>query len=277
MKINMKLSLLVLLTATTALFAQERDVSKWIEIPCPKNSKSKEGSLWDYQATQATNKWRVYRDGQTVCAALVTQTNVATNEVPKFKVEAEHFDHASATLKVSDGWLVGFNRGEWGGALYWFNSDGTEKYKVSKNQVVDFAKTDGRILAIVEGGYMSYTSLRVGLILSLYQSSNQSPWQVTTVCRLPQAPCAAIQHPDGNLLVALEDSFVSTTPDGKVKTIIKEARWENLAPNSMVLSDDAKTVYVGMHRFVAKITLKNGKVSFFVPDRSYLNLITGAE
>jgi hypothetical protein len=26
-----------------------------------------------------------------------------------------------------------------------------------------------------------------------------------------------------------------------------------------------------MRQFVAKITLKNGRVSFFVPDRSYLN------
>jgi sugar lactone lactonase YvrE len=69
----------------------------------------------------------------------------------------------------------------------------------------------------------------------------------------------------------LTDSLVSVTPDGQIKTLIKEARWWEFSPNSMVLSDDAKTVYVGMRQFVAKITLKNGKVSFFVPDRSYLN------
>ena len=120
-------------------------------------------------------------------------------------------------------------------------------------------------------GYMSYTSLSVGLIISISQSSNQAPWQVTTVCRLPQAPRAVVQYPDGTLLVVLSDSFVSVTLDGKIKTIVKEGRWETLSPNSVVLSDDTKTAYVSMRQFVAKITLKNGKVSFFVPDRSCLN------
>jgi len=270
MKIH-KLNLLILLVSTIALFAQERDVSKWIEIPRPKDSKSVEGALWDYRANQSTNVWRVFRDGQRVCAVLTTQTNFATKEVPKFSMEAEHFAHASATLKVSDGWLVGFNRGEWGGALYWFSADGTAKSKISKNKIVDFVQSNGGNLAIVNGGYMNYTSLSVGLIISISQSSNQAPWQVATVCRLPQAPCAVVQHPDGTLLVVLSDSFVSITLDGKIKTIVKEGRWETLSPNSVVLSDDTKTAYVGMRQFVAKITLKNGKVSFLVPDRSYLN------
>jgi sugar lactone lactonase YvrE len=69
----------------------------------------------------------------------------------------------------------------------------------------------------------------------------------------------------------LSDSFVSVTPGGKIQTIVKEARWRGLSPNSMCLSDDEKTVYVGMRQFVARVTLKNGRVSFFTPDRSYLN------
>ena len=154
MKLNKKLSLLLLLVTTTALLAQERDVSKWIEIPCPKDPQSAEGALWFYRANYSTNEWRVFRDGQKVCAVLTTQTNFATKEVPTFTPEAENFHSAAATLKVSDGWLIGFNRGEWGGALYWFSSDGTAKYKISKNPVVDFVQTNGRKLAIVEGGYM---------------------------------------------------------------------------------------------------------------------------
>jgi hypothetical protein len=271
MKLDRKLSLLILLAATTALFAQECDVSKWVEIPCPKNSKSKEGVLWDYRASQSTNKWHIYRDGQKVCAVLAARANKATEEIPQFKVEEEHFDHASATIKVSDGWLVGFNRGEWGGALYWFSSDGTNKYRISKNRVVDFIKSDDQVFAIVAGGYMSYTSPWVGLIISISQSSNQGPWQMSTMCRLPQSPCAIVQHPDKSLLVVLDDSFVSATPDGKIRTIVKEAHWANLAPNTMVLSEDSKTAFIGMHQFVAKVTLKNGRVSFLVPDRSFLN------
>jgi hypothetical protein len=94
---------------------------------------------------------------------------------------------------------------------------------------------------------------------------------------LPQAPRAIVQHPAGNWLIVLSDSFVSVTPDGKIKTIVPNARWWSLYPRSMVLSDDAKTVYVGMRQFVAKITLKNARGSFLVPDRSYLDRLPKEE
>jgi hypothetical protein len=268
MRVYKKLSLLMLFATAATLFAQERDVSKWIEIPCPKDSKSEKGFLWRYRAEQSTNVWRVFRDGQKLCAAFTSQTNLATKEVPEFTPEAEKFYRASATLKVADGWLIGFNRGEWGGALYWFSSVGTTNYKISNHPIVDFIQTSNGISAIEGVGHLG---LGGGSIISISQSSNQAPWQVATVCRLPQAPRAVVKHPDGTLLVVLSDAFVSVTLDGKIKTIVKEGRWETLAPNSVVLSDDAKTVYVGMRQFVAKITLKNGRVSFFVPDRSYLN------
>jgi hypothetical protein len=183
-------------------------------------------------------------------------------------LEAEHFGHASATLKVSDGWLVGFNHGEWGGALYWFNLDGTMNYKISKHPIVDFIQTSNGIFAI-EG--VAHMGLSGGSIISISQSSNQGPWQVTAQCRLPQAPCAIVQHPDKSWLIVLSDSFVSVTPDGKITTVVKNARWGLLYPKSMVLSDDAKIVYVGMRQFVARVTLKNGRVSFLLPDRNYLN------
>jgi hypothetical protein len=66
-------------------------VSKWIEVACPKDSKSVDGVLWDYRANHSTNVWHVFLDGQTVSAVLTPQTNLATKEVPKFSPEAEKF------------------------------------------------------------------------------------------------------------------------------------------------------------------------------------------
>jgi hypothetical protein len=271
MKVYKKLGLLMLFATAATLFAQERDVSKWIEIPCPKDAQSTEGVLWHYRANYSKHEWRVFHDGQKVYAALTTQTNLTAREGPMFKPEAQEFRHVAATLKIADGWLVGFNDGEWGGALYWFSPDGTAKYKISKYQIIDFVQNSSGIYAIVNWGFMCFTNLSDGLIISISQSSNQVPWEVAIVCRLPQAPGAIVQHADGNWLVALSDSFVSVTPDGKIRTIVKAGRWDALWPNSVVLSDDAKTAYIGMRQFVAKITLKNGRVSFLVPDRSYLN------
>lgn len=258
----------MLFATAVTLLAQERDVSKWIEIPYPKDAQSAEGALWNYRADYSKYDWCVFCNGQKVCAVLTTQTNLVAKEVPVFMPKAEEVHRVAATLKVADGWLVGFNDGEWGGALYWFNPNGTAKYRISKHQIVDFVQTSNRIFAI-EG--LAHLSLSEGSIISICRSSNQGPWQITGLYRLPQAPYAVVQHLDGNLLVVLSDSFVSVALDGKIKTIVKEVRWGGLYPNSMVLSTDAKTVCVGMRQFVAKITLKNGKVSFLVPDQSYLN------
>jgi hypothetical protein len=35
-------------------------------------------------------------------------------------------------IRVDKGYLVGFNRGEWGGSLYWFSKDGKQYYKISR-------------------------------------------------------------------------------------------------------------------------------------------------
>jgi hypothetical protein len=43
--------------------------------------------------------------------------------------------------KVADGWLVGFDAGEWGGSLWWFSEDGKAHKKLADENVVGFAKT----------------------------------------------------------------------------------------------------------------------------------------
>ena len=42
------------------------------------------------------------------------------------------------SARVDDGWLVGFNKGEFGAALYWFSADGKQNYKISDHQVWEF-------------------------------------------------------------------------------------------------------------------------------------------
>jgi hypothetical protein len=63
-----------------------------------------------------------------------------SNGLPRARLDANYFEGASNELnfvpsagrlwrvsdcaQVDDGWLVGFNHGEFGAALYWFSKDG---------------------------------------------------------------------------------------------------------------------------------------------------------
>ena len=57
-------------------------------------------------------------------------------------------DRTPKVLRVTDGWLVAWNAGEWGGQLWWFSPDGTESDKISNDQIVAFFEAHGRLFAL---------------------------------------------------------------------------------------------------------------------------------
>ena len=69
---------------------------------------------------------------------------LARNSTPR----PVNFVALSAFARVDDGWLIGFNHGEFGAALYWFSLDGNRNYKISDHQVVDFISTPDGFLAV---------------------------------------------------------------------------------------------------------------------------------
>ena len=52
------------------------------------------------------------------------------------------------SVKISDGWIIGFNAGEFGAGLWWFSPDGKKREKISEDQVVGFFVTDAGLLAL---------------------------------------------------------------------------------------------------------------------------------
>ena len=52
------------------------------------------------------------------------------------------------SLQVADGWIIGFNAGEFGAGLWWFSPDGKRREKISEDRVVGFFATDAGLLAL---------------------------------------------------------------------------------------------------------------------------------
>src|SRR4029434_10906392 len=188
---------------------------------------------WNYPATYGSHEWRVFTDGGRTCAQLTTAKTKGRKERPKFTAKVGQFRGASTFAPVDDGWLIGFNQGEFGAALYWFSRDGKSNYKISDHQVVDFFFLSDGLYAI-EG--LAHLSMSKGSIIHIVRPKAGERWQAILVTRLPFAPYAISVLSGDTMLITLSDSLVSVGKDHKIHTILPDAPWGGLYPNSSVLS-----------------------------------------
>jgi hypothetical protein len=176
-----------------------RDVARWQEVSVPPESDQGARMAWFYAASYSNYEWRVYANSNQICARL-DLGEPPHGEPPKFTPKAGRLHHVSSFSAVDDGWLVGFNHGEFGAALYWFSRDGKRSYKVSDHQVVDFFSLAGGLHAI-EG--LAHSSISKGSIIRVARPQPKARWQASTVTKLPFAPYAISVRRDGTMLVTL--------------------------------------------------------------------------
>ena len=260
-----------------------RDITKWREFKVPPKSPLAPRMIWFYASNYSDLSWRVFTKNGKALASNDPEAPVKPSERPKFtpKVAARKSDSAynlfqggSAFAAVDDGWLVGFNQGEFGAALYWFSRDGKRNYKISNHQIVDFVTLSNGVYA-VEG--LAHLSISRGSVIRISRPKAGAHWAATTVTKLPFAPYAVSLRRDGTLLITLSNSLVSVGPNHKVRTLLSDAPWGGLYPNSSVISPDSKKLYIGMRQFVGEFDLTNNKLRFLLPSNKFLNKLPKEE
>jgi hypothetical protein len=244
------------------------DVTKWEEVKPPPKSRAGDWIVWSYAANYSSIDWQVKRDGNIVRAARTSNPIAQSSPRPRFVPKAGHFSGGFAVQRVDDGWLVGFNEGEFGAALYWFSGSGETNYKISDDQVVSFTSAARGIIAI-QG--LAHLSMSEGSVIRIVRDPNTKRWRSTTIRKLSQAPEAFVHLADGTLVIILSDSLISLSPRNKQSTLIKCADWGTLYTNSAVLSADQSKIYIGMRQFVAEYALGTKKLRYLVPDQTFLN------
>jgi hypothetical protein len=162
-------------------------------------------------------------------------------------------------IKVEDGYLVGFNRGEWGGYLYWFSKDGSNHYLISNDQVVQFINKKGQNYAI-QG--LAHLTMSEGSIIKIEKKNNK--WLAHEYVSLPTAPEAIGLDIDDNFLIMTSKSLLKIEDNKKIQTLIGRGFWyDDLTTNSMVISNNI--IYAGMTAGVFKYDLSNGKQEWLLP------------
>ena len=247
-----------------------RDVAQWQEVAMPAKSDQAAWMVWSYAASYSRHEWRVFIKDGLVNAQLCDEAPEKRPNRPNFTPKAGTLRGPSAFAAVDDGWLVAFNHGEFGAALYWFSQNGERSYKISGHHIVDFFSFQNGVYAI-EG--LEHMGISKGSVIRIDRPTGGTRWQTASVAELHFAPYAVSLRRDGNMLITLSDSLVSVGIAGKIQTLLAEADapWGGLYPNSSVLSPDEQKLYIGMRQFVAEFDLTTKGFRLLVPSTEFLN------
>lgn len=188
--------------------------------------------------------------------------------------QIKRFGRTDAFVGVDDGWMIGFNRGEFGAALYWFSHDGARNYRISDHHLVGFFQLPNGLHAI-EGS--SHLGAARGSVIRIAPEPANGRWHAQTTIRLPDAPEAVAVKSDGTMLITLSDALVSIDARGRLRKLIADAPWPTLYPNSSTLSADEQHLYIGMRQYVAEVDLKTRALRFLIPSLALIHKLSRDE
>jgi len=281
------ISITMFLMISLSIFGQENltFIKNWKSYPVPTTEKVKK-NMQEYNWNP--NNWIVYLEDNEV--RVVESRNQKSrdlrSELP-FQIRQSknsNIINISAPLvglidviEVEDGYLVGFNRGEWGGELYWFSKNGKKKYEISGHQIVQFIKRDNKIYAI-EG--LAHLGTTAGSIIKIEKQKRK--WVSREFLKLPTAPQAIqLDRKDnfivvtfgtnwsfdkgGNVIINATPGLFSIDIESNIDTLVKIGMWgDYLYPSSMAIQNDV--VYIGMRKGVYKFDLTTKRDEWLLPE-----------
>jgi hypothetical protein len=165
------------------------------------------------------------------------------------------FGGRQQNVKLDKGYLIGFDNGEFGGSLYWFDNDGIENYKISNGNIKDIIKIDNRIL-VTEG--LAHLNRDKGQILEL--QLNDGKWVTKKFMDLKNVPYSSQLNSKNELIILTSKQLLKVSTDKKITELISEGFWSSLYPNSSIIMNDI--IYFGMRNGILKMDLNTQKAEW---------------
>ena len=152
-------------------------------------------------------------------------------------------------ILVSDGFIFGFDKGEFGGGLHWFSPDGKRHTKISDDNTPLVYRTSKGVFAVQALSHMMFW---YGRLVHLERSGME--WKTRLVTDLHLRPGALVQI--GDRLLYTTPEYVSTLEtDGRQREIYRAIR--PFRTESMVCREDGE-VWIGSSHGVLRLTPKLG-------------------
>ena len=149
--------------------------------------------------------------------------------------------------KTSDGYLVGLNKGEFGGGLYFIKSDGLDGYEMARYlNIHNIFEYNSKYFAI-EG--LSHLGGQRGQIIEIFKVDTL--WKYKSFIRLVEAPELITDYNNEKIIVTSQ-YILKFEKDFKVSEILKSPfYWGMLYPSSVLINK--KDLYLAMRQGVLKI------------------------
>lgn len=215
----------------------------WIEAP---SSKAKP-NLWEcagYGGSEIVS----FEDGS-VHIGRPSDEEAQQVPLPQYLQLSKEMTGSRSVLRTADGWLVGFDAGEFGGGLWWFNNEGDENRKLLSENVHAIYQTIDGVFVLVG---LAHLSLDSGKIYKFTDTADEV--RVTQLADLGGSPEASTVN-DGRFVVATPKSVVAIDYAGNVQKLYKSG--ENLTYPTSVIVDAHGNVVVGMRFFVLRLVPGN--------------------
>lgn len=272
-RISLQTLLVCVFLFPVSLFGRnfDADIKKWTVVKAPDKA-SKEYDIFSQRANLSDHDWVVDRSDGKLRVRHLRYSESTKPKLPNFDTTAQLQDRktaASQCLKVEGGWIAAYNKGEFGSAIYWFSTDGTEKKKLSEHQINEFLCEGDRVFA-VEG--LSHLSISRGSMIEIVRENGI--WMVKEFLPLPSSAQAIAPIASGEYVIVTSDSLLRVNLKKEILMLIPNANWGDLYPNSIEVDDGY--IYIGMRQFVARcrITKSVETYEFLLPDTSWLSTRT---
>jgi hypothetical protein len=177
------------------------------------------------------------------------------------KLEIKKVDEVNeCELNISNGKLVGVNRGEWGGTLTFVPTDTTKSKVEIKRGNIKFIFAYKDNVYFIEGlAHMGYSG---GAIFKLDTTDNKFTYN--QLVDFDDAPEAFTIYQDKFLIATHKGFYV--VKDFKKELIFQDTFWSSLYPNSIAVLDD-KNVFIGMRSGIVKLDLTTKTLKFYKNDK----------
>ncbi len=163
-------------------------------------------------------------------------------------------------LHISNGKLIGINKGEWGGKLSFEPADSTKSKVDIKRGNIKFIFNFKDKIYFIEG--LAHLSSSSGALFELDTTGHTFTYR--KLVDFEDAPEAFTIYQD-KILIATHQGFY-VVKDFEKELVFQNTFWHSLYPNSMAVLDD-HNVFIGMRSGIVKLDLRSKTLKFYKYDK----------
>jgi hypothetical protein len=166
--------------------------------------------------------------------------------LPSGFVRTKEMPGRAIVQKVVNGWLVGFNAGEFGGGLWWTDRSGRRTRKLTGENVRAFVLRGDAVLVFTGLAHLSIDSGKI------YSFTEKDPGALVPIADVGTEPSAAVMGGAGAVFIATPIGVLQFTTDNRVEQLYGNRAMGFLYPNSIV-EDTAGSIVVGMRFYALRL------------------------